>query len=297
MRRRYKVAAGIAVGLVAGVGIALWAQTADFQVLDAQGEVAQKQLDLLIFASTLSLFVMIPVFALIAFISLRYREGNRKVHLYRPTWDHSNVAETIWWGLPAVLIGVLSVVIWTSSHDLDPYKPLTSDTKPVNVQVVALQWRWLFIYPDEKVATINHLTIPEKTPINFTITSDAPMNSFWIPKLGGQVYAMSGMSTKLHLLANTKGDFNGSSVNLSGKGFSKMKFIVTSTSQTKYKQWLRQMDSSKPLNWDSYAQVAKPTEDTQKQSYKLEDTSLYDKIIEKYMPTHGAGSHAVGHGE
>ena len=297
MRRRYKIAAGCIVGLAAGIGIAMWAQTADFQVLDAQGEVAKKQLDLLVFASTLSLFVMIPVFALIAFISLRYREGNRKVHLYRPTWDHSNVAETIWWGLPAVLIGVLSVIIWTSSHDLDPYKPLVNDTKPVTIQVVALQWRWLFIYPDEKVATINHLTIPEKTPINFTITADAPMNSFWIPKLGGQVYAMSGMSTKLHLMADTTGTFNGSSVNLSGKGFSKMKFITTATSKTDYKQWLKQTKTASSLDWNAYVEIAKPTEKTEKQSYALKDAMLYDKIIEKYMPMHESSANTKGHGE
>ncbi|MBI3889504.1 ubiquinol oxidase subunit II [Candidatus Saccharibacteria bacterium] len=297
MRRRYKIGAGIIAGLAIGVGIAMWSQTAEFQVLDAQGEVAKKQLDLLIFASTLSLFVMIPVFALVAFISLRYREGNRKVHLYRPTWDHSNVAETIWWGLPALLIGVLSVIIWTSSHDLDPYKPLVNDKKPVNVQVVALQWRWLFIYPDEKIATINHLTIPEKTPINFTITADAPMNSFWIPKLGGQVYAMNGMSTKLHLMADSTGDFNGSSVNLSGKGFSKMKFITTATSETQYKEWVKQARAAKSLDWEVYTQIAKPTEKTEKQSYKLEDAMLYDKIIEKYMPMHETSGHMKEHGE
>lgn len=297
MMRRYKVAAGICIGLAIGVAIALWAQTADFQVLDAKGEVAQKQRDLLVFASILSLFVILPVYALIAFISVRYREGNRKVHLYRPTWDHSNVAETIWWGLPAVLIGVLSVVIWTSSHDLDPYKPLVSDKPAVEVQVVALQWRWLFIYPDEKIATINHLTIPENTPINFTITSDAPMNSFWIPKLGGQVYAMNGMSTKLHLIANEAGEFNGSSANLSGKGFSKMKFITSAVSETQYKKWVKSTQSSQQLDWDGYQQVAKPTENTTKRSYRLEEDKLYDKIIDKYMPMHETGSHSDGHTE
>ena len=297
MRRRYKVALGIIIGLALGVGLTIWAQSAHFQVLDPQGEVARKQLDLLIFASALSLLVIIPVFALLAFISLRYREGNRKVHLYRPTWDHSNVAETIWWGLPALLIGVLSVVIWTSSHDLDPYKPLTSDKKPVNVQVVALQWRWLFIYPDEKVATINRLMIPEKTPINFTISADAPMNSFWIPQLGGQVYAMNGMSTKLHLMADTQGDYNGSSANISGKGFAKMKFITTATSEMKYKKWLKETASAKSLDWNHYQAIARPTEDTDERFYSLKDTALYDKIVGKYMSSHSSGGHKTEHGE
>lgn len=297
MRRRYKVVLGILIGLLLGVGLAVWAQSVHFQVLDPQGEVARKQLDLLIFASALSLLVVIPVFGLLTFISLRYREGNRKVHLYRPTWDHSNVAETIWWGLPALLIGVLSVVIWTSSHGLDPYKPLVSDKRPVNVQVVALQWRWLFIYPDEKVATINRLMIPEDTPINFTISADAPMNSFWIPQLGGQVYAMNGMSTKLHLMADEQGNYNGSSANISGKGFAKMKFIATATSEIKYKNWLKEMATKEQLDWGNYQSIAKPTEDTKERFYSLRDDALYDKIVGKYMSSHGSSGHKTEHGE
>jgi cytochrome o ubiquinol oxidase subunit 2 len=297
MKRRFKIIAGIVVGLGLGIGIAYWAHEAHFQVLDPQGEVARKQLDLLIFASALSLLVVIPVFGLLTFISLRYREGNRKVHLYRPTWDHSNIAETLWWGLPALLIGVLSVAIWTSSHDLDPYKPLVSDKKPVNVQVVALQWRWLFIYPDEQVASINRLVIPEDTPINFTISADAPMNSFWIPQLGGQVYAMNGMSTKLHLIADEQGDYNGSSANISGKGFAKMKFITTATSEMKFKKWVKASSESTPIDFTTYKKIAEPTEDTQERTYKLEDSQLYDKIVSKYMPAHGTSGHSTGHKE
>ncbi len=298
MKRKYKVVAGVFAGLLAGIGIGMWMRTADFQVLNAQGVVADKQLQLLIFATSLSLLVVIPVFGLLTFIALRYREGGSKKRTYSPDWDNNNAAEALWWGIPCILIGILSVVIWTSSHELDPYRPLESDKQPVNVQVVALQWRWLFIYPDEGIATINHLKFPEKTPVNFTITADAPMNSFWIPNLGGQVYAMSGMSTKLHLEANNVGEFNGSSANLSGKGFSKMKFTATALKGADYENWVQSVRSEPPLDWTSYEKVSQPTEDMKTAMYQLTDTGLYDKIVNKYMPEHGHdNSHNKGHGE
>lgn len=297
MRRRYKIIISLAAGLLLAGAFIWWAQTVNFQVLNPQGQVADKQRSLLIFATALSLLVVVPVFGLLAFISIRYREGNRKVQLYRPTWDHSNVAETIWWGLPAILIAILSVAIWTSSHDLDPYKPLASTTPPVRVQVVALQWRWLFIYPDENIATINDLTFPVNTPLNLTITADAPMNSLWIPQLGGQVYAMNGMSTKLHLMADNEGHFNGSSANISGKGFSKMKFVATSTSESSYKEWTKQMKKGQPLDWGSYEKLAEASENTNKAGYALMDSTLYDKIVEKYMPMHVNEQHMMAHSE
>lgn len=295
MKRRFKIVAGIVAGLLLGAGLSFWAHSANFQVLNPQGEVAQKQFDLLVFASALSLLVVIPVFGLLAFIAIRYREGNKKHHKYSPAWDSSTSAEAVWWGLPALLIGILSVVIWTSSHDLDPYKPLTSDKTPVKVQVVALQWRWLFIYPEEGVASINRLVIPEDTPINFTITADAPMNSFWIPNLGGQVYAMNGMSTKLHLMASEKGDFPGSSANISGKGFAKMRFTASSVSEGDYKEWVKETQTQKLLDWNNYEKIAEQTEDMAKYTYRINpNEKLYDKIIDKYMP-HDMNGHGAGH--
>ncbi len=295
MKRRLKIVVGIVAGLAIGIGVSLWAHSANFQILNPQGEVAQKQLDLLVFATALSLLVIIPVFGLLAFIAVRYREGNKKKHKYSPTWDHNTTAEVVWWSLPALLIGILSVVIWTSSHDLDPYKPLVSDKKPVQVQVVALQWRWLFIYPEENVASINALVIPEDTPVNFTITADAPMNSFWIPNLGGQVYAMNGMSTKLHLIANEKGEFPGSSANISGKGFAKMRFTTSAVSESDYKQWIKLARGQKNLDWNKYEEIAKQTEDTAKYTYRVSPSEkLYDKIIDKYMP-HDMSHHESGH--
>lgn len=291
IKKWQKITISLIFGLILALGFAYWTQQVDFQVLNTQGEVAHKQRDLIIFTLILSLFVVIPVFVLLFGIAWRYREGNTKAK-YRPDWDGNALAETIWWGLPCIIILILSVVIWNSSHELDPYRKLQASAKPINVQVVALQWRWLFIYPDEKIATINDLRFPEQTPVNFTISADAPMNSFWIPKLGGMVYAMNGMSTKLHLSADTVGEYKGSSSNLSGKGFSGMTFTARSLTQADYNSWIRQSKKAPALDWQGYEQLAKPTEKTGTQVFTLSDDTLYDKIIGKYM-THGTpeGSH------
>lgn len=296
MKRRYKVGLGVLAGLLIGVGFGVWAQTVDFPVLSPKGEIADKQLDLLVFASLLSLLVVIPVFILLGVVAYRYRDGRKAT--YKPNWHGNVYAEAIWWGIPFVLIGILSVVIWNSSHALDPYRPIESNKEPVNVQVVALQWRWLFIYPDEKIASINQVAFPAGTPVNFTITADAPMNSFWIPSLGGQVYAMNGMSTKLHLVANEEGDFNGVSANISGKGYAKMKFVATAKSEIGYEKWVKEARSQPQLDWSVYETLAKPSEDASRKTYRLTDPSLYDKIVNKYMPEHtDKQSHGKGHGE
>ncbi len=295
VRRSYKIILGSVIGVCAGLAIGVWASMADFQVLNPQGEIADKQLQLLIFACALSLFVIVPVFALIGFIAWHYRETNAKA-MYVPTWEGNVKAELAWWGIPFVLIGILSVVIWQSSHALDPYRPLENSKEPVTIQVVSLQWRWLFIYPDEGIATINHITFPEKTPVNFVISADSPMNSFWIPNLGGQVYAMNGMSTKLHLAANGQGIYPGSSVNISGKGFAKMKFTASAVSQATYDTWVKKSRESLPIDWQKYQAIRRPTEDSTPRTYSLGEPKLYDKIVEQYMHGHDS-EHAKGHHE
>ena len=132
----------------------------------------------------LSLIVVIPVYIMLFLFAWKYREGNTKAK-YSPDWDHSALLETIWWTVPLLLITILSVVTWNSSHDLDPFRPLNSSVKPVKIQVVALQWKWLFIYPEQNIASVNYVEFPVNTPVDFEITADAPMNSFWIPQVGG----------------------------------------------------------------------------------------------------------------
>ncbi len=263
----------------------------NIDVLNPQGIIASKQRDLLFIATLLMLIVVIPVFALTFFIVWRYHENNQKA-TYRPNWGHSRILETIWWLIPFLIIVVLAIITWKSSHELDPYKPLESHKKPVKVQVIALQWKWLFIYPDQRIATINYLRIPEKTPINFKITADAPMNSFWIPSLGGQVYAMAGMSTKLHLQADSKGTYNGVSANISGKGFAGMKFKVDSTSDADFNQWVNETKRlSGKLDMANYEKLVEPSENQPMQLFSLKQTDLYDRVVMKYMAHNNASEH------
>lgn len=280
-----------ALGVIGASAVYLL-QGQDIAVLNPRGEIAQKQFHLLVFTSALSLLIIIPVFALTAYIVWKYRASNAKA-TYHPDWDSSKAIEGLWWGLPLLLIVILAVVTWKSSHELDPYKALASDKKPVTVQVIALQWKWLFIYPEQDIATVNYLQIPEDTPINFDITADAPMNSFWIPNLGGQVYAMAGMQTKLHLMADKPGDYPGSSANISGDGFAGMKFITRATSEAEFTKWVGSVKtSSKFLDQHSYQELAKPSKNNPPDYYSSSEKGLFGGVMMKYMmPGHQDGEH------
>jgi len=260
----------------------------NFQLFSTEGIIADQEKNLIIFTVLLGCTIVIPVIIMTFAIAWHYREGNTKA-AYRPEWSGSLVAESIWWIIPTIIIGILAVVIYQSSHALDPFKELSSSTKPVRIQVVALEWRWLFIYPDEKVASINYVKFPVDTPVNFTITSDAPMNAFWIPQLSGQVYAMSGMSTQLHLAARTPGDYRGSSANISGLGFAGMNFTASAVSKDEFTTWTDLLRSgSKPLDKEVYKGLAQKTCDTTKYQFKLTDPNLYNEVINKYMDPNAA---------
>ena len=285
MKTKRKIGFGVVLlGLVAGTGWFL--STRNFEVLQPKGQIADKQLDLIIFASLLSLVVVIPVFALTFFIAWRYRAGNHKAR-YTPEWDGNKFIEAIWWGIPLALILVLSVVTWRTSHELDPSKSLAAEKKPITIQVVAMEWKWLFIYPDQKIATVNYVEFPKETPVNFEITSDAPMNSFWIPQLGGQIYAMTGMSTKLHLMANEEGEYNGVSANLSGAGFAGMRFVAKSSSDQDFKNWVNTIKTSPTaLSTAEYTKLSVPSKDVPASYYSNVENDLYQIILLKFnLPT------------
>ena len=284
----------IAALLIVAVSAAFWVliRNNSFDVLQPAGTIGDQQRNLIIFASLLSLVVVVPVFAMTFWITWKYRSSNERAGTYRPKWASSKLAETIWWGIPIALILIIGTVIWISSHQLDPYRKLESDKPALKVQVIALQWRWLFIYPEQGIATINHLQIPVDRPIDFEITSDAPMNSFWIPKLGGQVYAMSGMSTQLHLQAHTVGDFTGKSANISGEGYSGMTFTTRVTNQADFDAWVKTTQGKEVLTNNSYVELAKPTTDTDTKFFKLQSENLYDTVVMKYtMPDHASVEH------
>jgi cytochrome o ubiquinol oxidase subunit 2 len=270
--------------LAVGIVVALIVGAADnWAVLTPKGLIAQKERELIIIATLLMLVVVIPVFVLTAVIVWKYRAGNLKAK-YTPDWEGNKTLEAIWWGFPCAIILVLAVLTWQSSHSLDPFKPIEAATKPLNVQVVALQWRWLFIYPEQNIATVNFLEIPEDTPVNFILTSDAPMNSFWIPQLGGQVYAMSGMSTKLHLMANEPGSYTGLSSNLSGAGFANMQFTTQAVTQTSFDEWVAKTHAlPDQLTLNDYNYLAIPSEDKQVIYYSGVEKDLYNHVVMKYM--------------
>lgn len=284
MIKKYMIGVVMVAALLVVLGFLLLHGT-NLAVLNPQGIIADKQRNLLVFTFFLSMVVIVPVFLLLFFISWKYRESNKKA-TYRPEWDGSRVLETIWWGIPITIIAILAVVTWRTSHELDPFRPLSSAMQPLTVQVVALQWKWLFIYPEQKVASVNYVRFPSDTPVRFIITSDAPMNSFWIPSLGGQVYAMSGMSTELNLSAKSNGSYSGLSANISGTGFSKMRFTAESMSTADFAKWVGQTRSAgSELNAVSYAALARPSVPAAPTDYTLSDSSLYDKIVKKYAPT------------
>jgi cytochrome o ubiquinol oxidase subunit 2 len=286
---------GLWIAAIVGiVTLSIWYfSQVSVDVLQPQGEVAAKQRDLIVFTLGLSLIVVVPVFTLLFYFAWKYREGNRAAR-YMPEWDGNKWLEIIWWGIPCIIIGILSVVTWQTSHSLDPYKPLVSDVKPVKVQVVATQWKWLFIYPELGIATTNDLRFPEKTPLNLEITADAPMNSFWIPSLGGQVYAMSGMTTKLHLSANTIGEYKGSSANISGEGYADMAFTARSLSDADFNEWVARVKTTGgALDMGRYEVLAQPSIVKEPGYFALKEDDLYTAIVMKYMMPDHTKEHAT----
>lgn len=259
----------------------------EIDVLFPKGIIALEQRNLLFILQALMLIVMIPVYLFTFIFSWKYRYNNPDSD-YDPDLVDNKYAEVAWWGVPFLITLIIAFLTWTKTEQLDPYKPIPSEKKPITIQVVALQWKWLFLYPEEKIATVNYLKIPEKTPIHFEITADAPMNSFWIPDLGGQIYAMPNMKTNLYLMADEPGEFKGYSANISGEGFSGMRFITQATTEEEYRQWVQSTkNSTSNLNLEHYNQLAKPSENNPQATYQLQDNNLFNQIIMKYMhPQH-----------
>ncbi|WP_460084617.1 ubiquinol oxidase subunit II [Pseudomonas sp. H2_G03] len=251
-------------------------------VFNPKGQIATDERNLIILATGLMLLVVVPVIVLTFVFAYRYRATNKKAR-YSPRWASSHKIEAVVWGVPLLIIIALGWVTWETTHALDPYRPLDSDKQPLNVQVVATDWKWLFIYPDLGVASVNELALPVHTPVSFTITSDAAMTSFFIPALGGQIYAMTGMQTKLHLIANETGEFRGIAANYNGPGFSDMHFSTLSLSDTDFQAWLTKVKGAPTqLDHTSYAQLAKPSTRHPVTYYSAVQERLFLDIVDKY---------------
>jgi cytochrome o ubiquinol oxidase subunit 2 len=283
MNKKYRLVL-LLVLLVAFGGLAWhYLSTTNIAVLNPKGPIADKQRNLIYFTLGLVSIVVIPVYALALAFAWRYREGNKKAK-YSPNLDGSRIAETFWWLIPGAIILVLSVVTWRSSHQLDPSVPIASSKPPLTVQVIAMDWKWLFIYPQQNVASVNLLQIPVGTPVDFEITSDAPMNSFWIPQLGGQIYAMAGMSTQLHLEATSPGSYYGSSANISGRGFAGMNFIARASSNKNFSRWVQTARSSADvLSLERYNQLARPSQNNPVALFSATDPGLYGDVLNRFM--------------
>ena len=202
---------------------------ANFPLIDSAGPIGQHESQLILIAFLLMLIPVVPVIVMTFWFARHYRASNEKA-TYKPKWGHSNKIEIVVWTVPILIVFSLAILTWTTTHSLDPYKPIASQEKPVRIEAIALNWKWLFIYPDEHVASVNELVIPTGVPVNFRLTSDTVMTSFFIPRLGTQIYAMAGMKTRLHLMADKTGTFTGWNSQLSGEGFAGMHFKTIATS-------------------------------------------------------------------
>jgi len=258
----------------------------EISVLFPKGIIALEERNLLLVIQAIMLLVILPVYVFTFIFSWKYSAQNPKSDAkYDPDLVDSYLAEFFWWGIPIALTIIVAVLTWIKTYELDPYKPIVSDKKTQTIQVVALQWKWLFIYPEENIATVNFVQFPEKVPIHFEITADAPMNSFWIPHLGGQIYAMPKMKTELHLIADEAGEFPGSSANMSGEGFSGMRFIAKASSEEEYHKWVETAKkSSNELNFKGYNELAKPSQNNPVEIYQLKDNDLFNQVLMKFMP-------------
>ena len=260
----------------------------DMVVMNPMGDVALQQRNLVIFATVLMLLIVIPVIALVCLFAWRYRASNKDA-AYAPDWDHSTQLELVIWAAPLLIVICLGAVTWTGTHLLDPYrpieriakgKPVPADAKPLEVQVVALDWKWLFIYPEYGIATVNELAAPVNRPIRFRLTSSSVMNAFYIPTLAGMVYTMPSMETKLHAVINHVGDYQGFSSNYSGAGFSGMHFRFHGLDDAGFAAWIAKNRAAPlPLSRANYQILEKPTEKVPVMRFGRVASGLFDAVV------------------
>ncbi|WP_246223278.1 ubiquinol oxidase subunit II [Alteromonas profundi] len=258
-------------------------------VLDPKGQVGMDEKNLIILCTILMLIVVVPVIVLTLYFAWKYR-ASRDFEIYTPKWAHSTKIEAVVWSIPILIVIALGVITWRSTQALDPYAPLNDKGEHLTVEVVSLNWKWLFIYPEQGIATVNELVFPANKPVAFKITSEDAMNSFFIPQLGSQIYSMAGMETKLHLIADEPGTFKGISANYSGAGFSDMKFDAIATrTQADFDDWVQHVKQQRNvLTAETYQTLAEPTEDHPVTYYGKVSNGLFNQIVMKYMKDHGA---------
>jgi cytochrome o ubiquinol oxidase subunit 2 len=266
-------------------------------VLDPHGPIGSSERLILIDSVAIMLVIVIPVIVATLGFAWWFRASNDRA-TYLPYWSFSGQLELIVWAIPALVITFLGGIAWFGSHALDPFKPLDSQSPAVEIQVVSLDWKWLFIYPNDGVASVNQLVIPAGTPVHFTLTSTGVMNSFFVPQLGSQIYTMAGMTSQLSLQADEPGDYPGISAQFSGDGFSDMRFVVHAMAADDYARWLASAkDRGAVLDNAAYAALAQQSSNVKATTYHGVDPKLFDSIVNETAPdAGGAQEQPGGHG-
>ncbi len=281
--KRVKFILGV-LGILGMVVAIILILKSDYALLThPKGVIAQSELKLIKTNILLMLIVIVPTFILFFFTIWKYRSSNAKAK-HDPEHTHGVIGGLVLWITPSVIIAVMAAITWKATHELDPYKPLESDVGPLTIQVVALDWKWLFIYPEQGIATVNFVQFPEKTPVHFALSADgSPMNSFWIPELSGQIYSMTGMTTSLHVMADAAGEYRGRAAEINGEGFANMTFVAKSTTQSDFEEWVASVKLS-PLQLTDqiYNELAKPSNGSPIVLYAKVEEDLFDKIVMKY---------------
>ncbi len=283
-----KLLLGILAVLCAGTAIFFVLKSESALVANPKGLIAHKELSLIKTNILLMLVVAVPTFILLFWVAWKYRDKTSKAP-HEPEHSSGVFSEVMMWLIPTSVITVMSIITWYAAHDLDPYQPIKSAVKPLKIQVVAIDWKWLFIYPEQGIATVNFVQFPDQTPIHFELAADgSPMNSFWIPQLSGQIYAMTGMVTPLHIMADGPGEYTGRAAEINGEGFADMTFVVKSTSQEEFDAWIIEVKSSElELNQIGYEELLKPSVNNPVALYSSVEQDLFQHIVMKYMhPIH-----------
>ncbi|MBA3814932.1 MAG: COX aromatic rich motif-containing protein [Parachlamydiaceae bacterium] len=275
---------GMLAVIIGVIGIVFVLASENALVVHPKGIIAQSELELIITNIILMLIIIVPTYLLLFTVVWKYCIKNEHAK-YDPDHSFGTIGELIMWGIPSIIVAIMGVVMWDATHKLNPYKPIESEVKPLTIEVVALDWKWLFIYPEQGIATLNYFHIPEKTPIHLKLSADGtPMNSFWIPQLSGQIYSMTGMTTQLYLMADGPGEYMGRAVEINGEGYADMAFPAKSSSKKDFDAWVDQVKKS-PLHLTeaTYNELIKPSVNKSISSFSEVEKDLYHKIIHKYM--------------
>jgi cytochrome o ubiquinol oxidase subunit II len=276
------------LALMSGLALTALLAGCDMVVMDPSGDVAARQRDLLVISTLLMLLIIVPVMALTVWFAFKYRHNNKQAR-YEPDWHHSMRLELVIWSAPLLIIICLGAITWLGTHLLDPFRkldrldqqrPLTTETRELVVNVVALDWKWLFIYPQQGIATVNEFVVPVDQPVSLRITASSVMNAFYVPELAGMIYAMPGMQTQLHAIMNKELTSEGFSANYSGHGFSGMRFAVRSVSRAEFEKWAASAkQGTESLSRERYLELAKPSMREPVRRFAQVQDRLFDYVL------------------